>query len=288
MFNDDVIQICSNFRNDDLYIAPGIPNEKLYALAHSSMMPQNTQVWALLDTTVFGSAKNGMLITSNGLYIHNDGTGDNPGSYFVSWDDLWKTNNTMYPVKVGLGEVALTPSLQFEFSGCSMNADQLIPLLMNLRAAYGKYGPSQQEQASSPAAPSTQTPGRQVKCPFCDNSFDGNLKNCPSCGAPVSQQNPPESAPQAYAPPVQNAGFQQQPQANQFQGPAKSKTAYVLLAIFLGELGIHNFYAGYTSKAVTQLLISVLTCGYGCWISWIWAIIECSSVKTDANGVPFA
>ena len=33
----------------------------------------------------------------------------------------------------------------------------------------------------------------------------------------------------------------------------KSKVAAGLLAIFLGAFGVHNFYLGYTGKAVAQL-----------------------------------
>ena len=40
---------------------------------------------------------------------------------------------------------------------------------------------------------------------------------------------------------------------------AKSKMAAGLLGIFLGSLGIHNFYLGYTGKAVAQLLITILS-----------------------------
>ena len=70
----------------------------------------------------------------------------------------------------------------------------------------------------------------------------------------------------------------------------KSRTAYVLLGIFLGGLGIHNFYAGYTGKAVAQLLITLLT-------GWliipliavgIWVIVEVCTVTKDANGTPFS
>ena len=68
---------------------------------------------------------------------------------------------------------------------------------------------------------------------------------------------------------------------------AKERVAYVLLAVFLGNLGIHNFYAGYTSRAVTQLLICVLTCGIGGIATWIWAIIEAVTVEQDAKGVRF-
>ena len=71
----------------------------------------------------------------------------------------------------------------------------------------------------------------------------------------------------------------------------KSKLVAGLLAIFLGFLGIHNFYLGFTGKAVTQLLITVCTCGYGGLIIGIWALIEgimilSGNINTDARGVP--
>src|ERR1700709_2153686 len=40
----------------------------------------------------------------------------------------------------------------------------------------------------------------------------------------------------------------------------KSRVAFVLLAVFLGSFGAHNFYAGYTRKAVIQLSITLCTC----------------------------
>lgn len=72
---------------------------------------------------------------------------------------------------------------------------------------------------------------------------------------------------------------------------AKSKIAAGLFGILLGALGVHNFYLGYTGKGIAQLLITVLTCGYLGFISWIWGLIEgimilSGSTKTDANGVP--
>lgn len=73
-------------------------------------------------------------------------------------------------------------------------------------------------------------------------------------------------------------------------GQAKSRVAYMLLGLFLGGLGIHNFYAGYTGKAVAQLLITLFTF----WLVfpiigiWIWVIIELCTVKKDSRGVTFA
>jgi TM2 domain-containing membrane protein YozV len=42
---------------------------------------------------------------------------------------------------------------------------------------------------------------------------------------------------------------------------ADKKIAAGLLAIFLGSLGIHKFYLGYTTAGIIMLVISLFTCG---------------------------
>lgn len=69
--------------------------------------------------------------------------------------------------------------------------------------------------------------------------------------------------------------------------PPKSRLIYILLAIFLGVLGIHNFYAGRMGSAVAQLLITLLSCGILSFITWIWVIIDIITVQTDGEGRPF-
>lgn len=70
--------------------------------------------------------------------------------------------------------------------------------------------------------------------------------------------------------------------------PPKSRLAYILLALFLGGFGVHNFYAGYTGKGVTQLLLFLLLI----WTIvvplgiWVWTIVEMVTVTHDAQGVP--
>lgn len=71
----------------------------------------------------------------------------------------------------------------------------------------------------------------------------------------------------------------------------KSKIAAGLLGIFLGSFGVHNFYLGYTGKAVAQLLITLLTCGFGAFVSSIWGLIEgililTGSINVDGHGIP--
>ena len=82
---------------------------------------------------------------------------------------------------------------------------------------------------------------------------------------------------------------------NNYQNPyvqgnisSKSKIAAGLFGIFLGSLGIHNFYLGYTGKAIAQLLITVLSCGVLGFVSALWGLIEGILILAgdvrDANG----
>lgn len=70
--------------------------------------------------------------------------------------------------------------------------------------------------------------------------------------------------------------------------PPKSRTTFILLGVFLGMLGVHNFYAGYTGRAVGQLCLSVLTAGWLAVVSWIWAIVEICVVDKDGVGIQFS
>lgn len=72
----------------------------------------------------------------------------------------------------------------------------------------------------------------------------------------------------------------------------KSKVLAGVLAIVLGQFGIHNFYLGYTVRGVIQLFATLLLS----WTTivpilvWAWAIydgVQILSGKTiDANGNP--
>ena len=120
-----------------------------------------------------------------------------------------------------------------------------------------------------------------MQCPYCGNDVPPGVSSCPSCGASVPENARNPSVP-AVATRVQYA------QRSAGQGSAKSQTAYILLAVFFGYFGVHNFYAGYTGKAFVQLLITILSCGCAFFIPYIWAIIEICTVNQDAKGIPFA
>ncbi|MBR1931976.1 MAG: TM2 domain-containing protein [Lachnospiraceae bacterium] len=87
--------------------------------------------------------------------------------------------------------------------------------------------------------------------------------------------------------------------ASTANGEAKSKIAAGLLGIFLGGFGIHNFYLGYTSKAITQLVLTIVGIVLSCIVVGvflvmgvsIWGLVEgimilTGKINTDANGIP--
>jgi len=69
----------------------------------------------------------------------------------------------------------------------------------------------------------------------------------------------------------------------------KSRVLYIILGLFLGTLGLHNFYLGRNGPAVAQLLITVLL---GWWliiplaVVGIWAVVEVITITTDGQGRP--
>lgn len=71
----------------------------------------------------------------------------------------------------------------------------------------------------------------------------------------------------------------------------KSKIVAGILGIFLGGFGIHNFYLGYSSKGLTQLLLTTvgwIFLGLGPLIAGIWGFIEGIDIllgnTKDSNG----
>ena len=67
---------------------------------------------------------------------------------------------------------------------------------------------------------------------------------------------------------------------------AKNRGVFILLGLFLGFFGAHNFYAGYLGRGLAQLL-TVLILGWfviGLVIVGVWVIAELFVVDTDASG----
>ena len=124
-------------------------------------------------------------------------------------------------------------------------------------------------------------------CSNCGNAVAPNAAVCLKCGAALGMQ-----------------GVQGNSAAGIVTGAQKSKIAAGLLGIFLGGFGVHNFYLGYTGKAIAQvlmgslgILLTLFSCGFlfififAAFASSIWGLIEgimilCGSIKVDGKGIP--
>ena len=109
-------------------------------------------------------------------------------------------------------------------------------------------------------------------CANCGSQLEDNSEFCPSCGT------------------NQNGGGNPQQNMNNNtnnNSQAKSKLVAGLLGLFLGGWGIHNFYLGYTNKGITQIFVTIFTCGIGS----LWGFIEgimilAGNINCDSDGVP--
>lgn len=109
-------------------------------------------------------------------------------------------------------------------------------------------------------------------CAKCGKEMAGDARFCPACGSAVS------GGVQS-----QTCGTMQMPQP---AISAKSRMSYILLGLFLGCLGVHNFYAGYSGRGIAQLLITLLI-GWlvlPVFLVWCWSIVEICTVRLDASG----
>lgn len=128
-------------------------------------------------------------------------------------------------------------------------------------------------------------------------------------GLPVTPPPAPQM-PIGYQAPQQNPFGQPQqgyvqPQfaAPMVQAAPKQMIAAALLAFFLGPWGAHNFYLGYTNRAVTQLVLTLIgfftsfvligipvMIGVSIWalVEFIMILVGSSPFDRDATGRPLS
>lgn len=178
-----------------------------------------------------------------------------------------------------------------------------------------EYQPQYQETQAQEVPPTAVTENNQAPpqgAPYTQGQYQA-----PPQGAPYTQgqyQAPPQGAPytqgQYQAPPqgvpYTQGQYQVPPQGVPYGQPIpnpipygykqKSKLAAGLLGILIGSFGVHNFYLGYTGKAVAQLLLATvgwITCGIAPLAALIWGLVEgimilTGSINVDGKNVPLA
>lgn len=102
-------------------------------------------------------------------------------------------------------------------------------------------------------------------CPNCGAPQVNSTLFCTHCGAQVTPGNNFCTKCGAVLPFANNA-----PAAPAINYSPKSKLTAGLLGIFLGGIGVHNFYIGNVGMGIIQIIVSCCTCGIGS----IWGFVE--------------
>ena len=143
----------------------------------------------------------------------------------------------------------------------------------------------------APAASSYAQPEQGYGVPGTDANAQGAY-GADAYGQPGYEQAAYAAGQQAYGQPAYGQPAYGQPAYGQpVVGAPKQWIVAVLLAFFLGTLGIHNFYLGYTTKGIIQLVLTITVIGIfvsGPWalIDFIMLIMRSGSYATDAQGQP--
>ena len=144
-----------------------------------------------------------------------------------------------------------------------------------------------EEAAEAPAFPQASTPGYDEATATPGSTTYGTAYDAQQGygvpGPDANQQAAYSAGQQAYGQPAYGQPFA--------AGAPKQWIVAVLLAFFLGTLGIHNFYLGYTTKGIIQLVLTISVIGI--FVSGPWVLIELimilmrsGSYGYDAQGQP--
>ena len=164
----------------------------------------------------------------------------------------------------------------------AMQQQLMVPQPLMMQQPMQQQLMQQQPMMQAPAIPMQVVP----------THYSAGHMFCKNCGAPITK----------VAAICLKCGAAQQGAAGLFgaDGDTSPTTrgTYVILALFFGGLGVHNFVAGYTLKGATQAAITVVGLVLSSeseedglpylLVVGIWCLYEMIAVKKDAKGRPFS
>ncbi len=155
-----------------------------------------------------------------------------------------------------------------------------------------------------------------MRCEYCDNQVPDDITICPCCGAHIERSTHVAASPHIDSDSVLSNKASQvidphlrgrsvdgagrgwvKMQLDNVENDSRleqdgdvggrSRVVYVLLAMFFGIFGFHNFYAGYIMRGVVQLVLTLISFGWLGIFVFLWAVIEAIAVRKDAEGKYF-
>lgn len=159
--------------SSDFYVMPNIPPAKLRNAIDNYPVPADEQVLALVDATVFGSAKNGMVFGHTGVYWKNDWTTESAKT-FLTWAEIAAMTGTM----TAKGNVLhLSRDCVLNLAGSQVKAAALLSVFQRI---------DQSVRSRASAMPHDTLSGVAFFPPLLDEAV-----HAPAAPQPASQTTPP-------------------------------------------------------------------------------------------------
>lgn len=122
-------RICAGYWGSGYFVAEAIPFNKLSKFCSAISVQVQGHAIAFIDATVFGSGKNGLLITEAGVYWRNDWATDTRKNY-LSWEELIQVS----VMRSGDYDIELGPGNFFSMSAGQFDKDALVQLLQDIQS----------------------------------------------------------------------------------------------------------------------------------------------------------
>ena len=212
-------------------------------------------------------------------------------------DETVTPDETEIPVEPETPETPETPTPATPVSSLQerLTSDTYEPPSQQPHTTYEP--PAQQPHTTYEKNPYTPTPHHQGGYPPQNPAPDYSSPAYPQRTQDWGEYHDPfpsSTVPQAYANagahPVEPYGHYGQVQ---YQGDDEQKSMLLafLLAFFTGPFGIHNFYLGYTGRAVTQLTLTlvglvtaIILVGFiFLLVTMVWATVDWIMILVDKN-----
>lgn len=127
---NQILAVCQKYESNGFFVSD-IPGKKLQNACKYFPIPQPENVIALYDSTVFGSCKTGLAISTDGIYWKNDKLNQSRKNH-LSWEEFSRAIVS----KSGLSDITFGPGNVFNNSGGSMKRELIINLLKELQTLY--------------------------------------------------------------------------------------------------------------------------------------------------------
>lgn len=135
-------EVCSRYSEPDYYVTELIPSKKLENSLSYYPAPNSGGVIALIDATLFGSAKNGLAVGVHGISWKN-------GWFPTDWHTMesnkysfrWHEMRGIPIEKIGFSSIKIGNGSYFSVGACRLKIDVLIKILEEIRTlAISEYG----------------------------------------------------------------------------------------------------------------------------------------------------